>query len=77
MNDWVGVVLTVLLLGANAFFVAAEFSLISARRDWLEALADGHSRALTVIRASERLSIMPRRSTAGHHDLLDPAGPRR
>jgi CBS domain containing-hemolysin-like protein len=59
MNDWVGVVLTVLLLGANAFFVAAEFSLISARRDRLEALADeGHSRALTVIRASERLSIM-------------------
>ncbi|GAB09444.1 hypothetical protein GOARA_036_01770 [Gordonia araii NBRC 100433] len=59
MSDWVGVGLTILLLAANAFFVAAEFSLISARRDRLEALAeDGHSRARTVIRASERLSIM-------------------
>ncbi len=59
MSDWVGVALTILLLAANAFFVAAEFSLISARRDRLEALAeDGHSRARTVIRASERLSIM-------------------
>ncbi|MFT4200626.1 hemolysin family protein [Gordonia sp. (in: high G+C Gram-positive bacteria)] len=59
MNAWVGVVLTIALLAANAFFVAAEFSLISARRDRLEALADdGNSRARTVIRASERLTIM-------------------
>ncbi|GED98049.1 hemolysin family protein [Gordonia crocea] len=59
MSDWVGVALTVALLAANAFFVAAEFSLISARRDRLEALAeDGQARARTVIRASERLSIM-------------------
>ncbi|GAA3039857.1 hemolysin family protein [Gordonia defluvii] len=59
MSDWVGLALTVLLLAANAFFVAAEFSLISARRDRLEALEeDGFSRARTVIRASERLSVM-------------------
>ena len=32
--------LTVLLLAANAFFVGAEFALISARRDRLEALAE-------------------------------------
>ena len=32
MGDFFGVVLTVILLAANAFFVGAEFALISARR---------------------------------------------
>ena len=51
--------LTVLLLGANAFFVGAEFALISARRDRLEALAEqGKTSAVTVIRAGENLSLM-------------------
>ncbi|MGV0653405.1 hemolysin family protein [Mycolicibacterium thermoresistibile] len=59
MGDLFGVLLTVLLLGANAFFVAAEFSLISARRDRLEALAEqGKKSAVTVIRAGEQLSLM-------------------
>lgn len=34
------VLLALLLIGANAFFVGAEFALISARRDRLEALAE-------------------------------------
>lgn len=43
----------------NAFFVGAEFSLISARRDRLEALAEqGRAAAVTVIRASEQLPSM-------------------
>jgi magnesium and cobalt exporter, CNNM family len=59
MGDFFGVVLTVLLLGANAFFVGAEFALISARRDRLEALAEqGKRRAVTVIRAGQNLSVM-------------------
>jgi CBS domain containing-hemolysin-like protein len=59
MGDILGVLLTVLLLGANAFFVAAEFALISARRDRLEALAEqGKHSAVTVIRAGENLSVM-------------------
>jgi len=59
MGDLWGVVLTVLLLAGNAFFVGAEFSLISARRDRLEALEEqGKRRARTVIEASERLSLM-------------------
>lgn len=59
MGDFLGVLLTVLLLGANAFFVASEFALISARRDRLEALAEqGKKRAVTVIRAGENLSLM-------------------
>ncbi|MCV7384776.1 hemolysin family protein [Mycolicibacter longobardus] len=59
MADLFNVALTVLLLAANAFFVAAEFSLISARRDRLEALAEqGRQSAVTVIRAGEQLSRM-------------------
>ena len=59
MGDFLGVVLTLLLLGANAFFVGAEFALISARRDRLEALAEqGKKSAVTVIRAGENLSLM-------------------
>ncbi|GAB7069866.1 HlyC/CorC family transporter [Mycobacterium hodleri] len=58
-SDVFGVFLTVVLLGANAFFVGAEFALISARRDRLEALAEqGKKSAVTVIRAGERLSLM-------------------
>ncbi|MDQ2635603.1 MAG: hemolysin family protein [Actinomycetota bacterium] len=59
MGDFLGVILTLLLLGANAFFVASEFALISARRDRLEALAEnGKKSAVTVIRAGENLSLM-------------------
>ncbi|MEE3850072.1 hemolysin family protein [Gordonia sp. LSe1-13] len=59
MGDVWAVLLTVVLLGGNAFFVGAEFSLISARRDRLEALEElGKTRARTVIRASEQLSLM-------------------
>ncbi|BBZ44120.1 hemolysin family protein [Mycobacterium parmense] len=59
MNSTLGVLLALLLIGANAFFVGAEFSLISARRDRLEALAEqGKTRAVTVIRAGEQLSSM-------------------
>ena len=59
MSDLLGVLLTVLLLAANAFFVGSEFALISARRDRLEALAEaGKHSAVTVIRAGENLSLM-------------------
>jgi CBS domain containing-hemolysin-like protein len=58
-GDIFGVLLTVLLLAANAFFVGAEFALISARRDRLEALAEqGKRGAVTVIRAGQNLSVM-------------------
>lgn len=57
--DIFGILLAVALLAANAFFVGSEFALISARRDRLEALAEqGKKRAVTVIRAGERLSLM-------------------
>ena len=59
MDDLLWLLATVLLIGANAFFVAAEFSLISARRDRLEGLAEqGRLGAITVIRAGEQLPLM-------------------
>lgn len=59
MNDIFAVLLAALLILANAFFVGAEFALISARRDRLEALVEqGKRSAVTVIRAGENLSVM-------------------
>ncbi|PMC61304.1 hypothetical protein CJ204_11730 [Corynebacterium xerosis] len=59
MSDWFGISITVLLLAFNAFFVGAEFALIAARRDRLEALiAQGKKRAKTVLGATEHLSMM-------------------
>lgn len=59
MGDLLSVFATVVLIAANGFFVGAEFSLISARRDRLEALAEqGRRSAVTVIRAGEQLPLM-------------------
>ncbi|OSC29343.1 hypothetical protein B8W69_10105 [Mycobacterium vulneris] len=59
MSDTMGLLVACLLIGVNAFFVGAEFSLISARRDRLEALAEqGKAAAVTVIRAGEQLPAM-------------------
>ncbi|HSP52859.1 MAG TPA: CNNM domain-containing protein, partial [Cryobacterium sp.] len=40
MSDWAGLVWLVVLLAANAFFVGAEFAVISARRSQIEPLAE-------------------------------------
>ncbi|HSJ45673.1 MAG TPA: hemolysin family protein [Euzebyales bacterium] len=51
--------LTAGLLLGNAFFVGAEFALISARRSQIEPLAaDGRRRARTTLWAMERVSLM-------------------
>jgi len=48
-----------LLLLGNAFFVGAEFALVSARRSQVEPLADGGSRmARTTLRAMENMSLV-------------------
>jgi CBS domain containing-hemolysin-like protein len=50
--------LTVLLLGANAFFVAVEFAVIASRRTKLEAMADaGNARARTAVGAMRHLNL--------------------
>lgn len=59
MSDWVGLPLTALLLCVNAFFVGAEFALISARRTMIEPRAEeGWRRARTTLWAMEHVSLM-------------------
>ncbi|PJI95234.1 hemolysin family protein [Luteimicrobium subarcticum] len=59
MSPGVGILFGLVLLLGNAFFVGAEFSVLSARRSAIEPLADaGNARARTVIYAMEHVSLM-------------------
>ncbi|GAA5156157.1 hemolysin family protein [Nocardioides marinquilinus] len=59
MSDYAGLALAVALLGLNAFFVGAEFALVSARRSQIEPTAQAGSRmARTTLRAMENVSLM-------------------
>ena len=59
MNAGFGIALTALLLLLNAFFVAAEFALVSARRAAIEPAAEqGSRRAAVTLRAMEQVSLM-------------------
>ncbi len=65
-GDLLALLAAVALLGANAFFVGAEFALVSARRDRLESLAaTGQGTARTVLRAHADLSRMLAASQLG------------
>jgi CBS domain containing-hemolysin-like protein len=58
VNPWIIALVAGLLL-ANAFFVGAEFAIMSARRSSIEARADAGSRAATtVLWAMENVSLM-------------------
>jgi CBS domain containing-hemolysin-like protein len=58
VNVAVSIGLSVLLLLANAFFVAAEFAVVSAKRHRLEvAAAFGGSSARAAVRNSRELSL--------------------
>ena len=59
MNDWIAIGLLVFLLAGNAFFVAAEFAIMSTRRAQIEPLAEnGSLRAKKVLYALENVSLM-------------------
>lgn len=59
MSDWLGIVWLVLLLIANAFFVGAEFAVISARRSQIEPRAEAGSKsAKTALYAMEHATLM-------------------
>ncbi|MCW0216609.1 MAG: hemolysin family protein [Pseudonocardia sp.] len=65
-GDLLALLAAILLLGANAFFVGAEFALISARKDRLQTMADdGVGGARTVLRASGDISRMLAASQLG------------
>ncbi|WP_323958797.1 DUF21 domain-containing protein [Arthrobacter sp. JZ12] len=59
MSDWMGILWLVVLLIGNAFFVGAEFAVMSARRSQIEPLAEeGSKRARTTLWAMEHVSLM-------------------
>ncbi len=66
MSDWMGIVWLVILLAANAFFVGAEFAVISARRSQIEPRAERGSRAAkTALFAMEHATLMLATSQLG------------
>jgi CBS domain containing-hemolysin-like protein len=66
MSDWIGIVWLFVLLLVNAFFVAAEFAVISARRSQIEPLAEGGmQRAKTALWAMEHATLMLATSQLG------------
>lgn len=59
MNDWAGILWLVVLLFGNAFFVGAEFAVVTARRSQIEPLAEaGNRRAKTALWAMEHATLM-------------------
>ncbi|RZI93366.1 MAG: HlyC/CorC family transporter [Microbacterium sp.] len=66
MNDWAGIAWLFVLLVFNAFFVGAEFAVISARRLQIEPLAEKGSRAAkTALYAMEHATLMLATSQLG------------
>lgn len=58
-GDWAGIVWFLILILGNAFFVGAEFAVISARRAQIEPRAEAGSRpAKITIKAMEKVSLM-------------------
>lgn len=59
MSPWAGIAWLVVLLLGNAFFVAAEFAVMTARRSQIEPLADaGSKQAKITLGAMENVSLM-------------------
>ncbi len=66
MSDWAGLAWLFVLLLANAFFVGAEFAVISARRSQIEPLAEqGRRSAKTALWAMEHATLMLAMSQLG------------
>src|SRR5690606_33494053 len=64
--DWWGIVWLFVLLALNAFFVGAEFAVISARRSQIEPRAEKGSRAAkTTLYAMEHATLMLATSQLG------------
>jgi putative hemolysin len=56
MNEWIGIFTVLLLVAANGFFVAAEFSLVAVRRSRVvELAAQGQGNARVLLRTVDRL----------------------
>lgn len=58
MSDQAALALAVVLVLGNAFFVGAEFAVLSARRSQIEPLAETSARARSALAAMEHVSLM-------------------
>jgi CBS domain containing-hemolysin-like protein len=59
MNTWTALIVAIVLLGLNGFFVAAEFALLAARRSRIEQLAaEGDRRARHALAGLRELTLM-------------------
>ncbi|WP_306304863.1 hemolysin family protein [Piscicoccus intestinalis] len=58
MNGWMTAAITVLIIGLSAFFVAIEFSLISAKRHRIEEAAASSRSARAALRSSAELTLL-------------------
>jgi CBS domain containing-hemolysin-like protein len=58
MSTTAALLLAVVLIAGNAFFVGVEFALLAARRTKLTGLADTSARARSALRASTQLPLM-------------------
>ena len=59
MSDAAAIIIAIALLAGNAFFVGAEFALVSARRTQIEPrAAEGSYPARITVRAMEKVSLM-------------------
>jgi len=59
LSIWLTIAISLILLGLNAFFVGAEFALISARRSVIEPKAEeGGRMARITLRSMENVSLM-------------------
>ncbi|MDY5139447.1 CNNM domain-containing protein [Actinotignum timonense] len=58
MSNTLALILTVLLLAGNAYFVACEFALTASRPSRLEPLAESNPRAAKTLAASRNLNEM-------------------
>ena len=69
IGDLWALVFALFLIALNAFFVGAEFALISSRKDRLESILEsGDARARAVINATEHLSMnLAGGSIRSHH----------
>ena len=70
LRPWWGIFWLVVLLTGNAFFVAAEFAVISARRSQIEPRAEGARAAQMTLWAMEHATRMLATTPARHHGLL-------
>lgn len=57
-NPWVVTLLTILIIGLSAFFVAVEFALIAAKRHRLEDAAPRSKSARAALRSASELSLL-------------------